>query len=167
MKELRKELGARIRSVRKNLGLNQKTFGEMLGVGISTVSAYESRGSSPSPEALAKIAEMGGVSVDYLITGKREQGSEKKLNVLASLLMNSQLEIEELFDEDYHSQAQTKKTASQESQTTYPASFAEFSLELCKEEFTLLSLFRHLTEKRKKDALIELAYLGALDKKKY
>lgn len=74
MDSIRKGLGSRIRDTRKKLGMTQKAFGELLGVGISSVSAYEAGESVIPPESIVKIAEMGNVSIDWLLTGKSASG---------------------------------------------------------------------------------------------
>ena len=66
-------MGLRIREIRKGLGKNQEEFGRVLGgTSKSAVSSYEAGDSAPSPETLATIAEIGGVTLDWLITGKGE-----------------------------------------------------------------------------------------------
>jgi len=68
----KKEIGRRIRLIRTRLGLNQKEFGEKLGVATSSVSAYEKGETSPSFEVVAKIAKLGQTSIDVLLTGGSE-----------------------------------------------------------------------------------------------
>ena len=65
----RKEIGTRIRLIRKNLRLNQDQFGSKIGVTKSTVSAYEHGDVFPPLEVMAKIVESGKVSYDWLFTG--------------------------------------------------------------------------------------------------
>ncbi|MDO4679667.1 MAG: helix-turn-helix transcriptional regulator [Aerococcus sp.] len=65
--EENKELGARIRTIRKNYGLSQKELADRLGVGVSAVSNWEKGRNQPSNENLKKIAEMGNVKVENLI----------------------------------------------------------------------------------------------------
>ncbi len=68
--------GKRIRDVRNQLGLSQEQLGKMLGGSSKgSISGYEAGDNNPSPEDFAKIAKIGGVSLDWLITGK-EPGSE-------------------------------------------------------------------------------------------
>lgn len=52
--------------------MNQGEFGEILGIKRSAVSKYENGESSPDPESLAKIAELGEVTIDWLVTGKEK-----------------------------------------------------------------------------------------------
>jgi transcriptional regulator with XRE-family HTH domain len=64
-------LGGRIRRVREGEGLTLVGLGELLGLGKSAVSQYEHSVTNPSPETLVKIAEIGNVTIDWLITGKK------------------------------------------------------------------------------------------------
>jgi len=65
----RQKRGERIRAVRLRLNLNQTNFGKRLALKTSTISGYEAGDADPKPEVLHKIASLGGVSLDYLITG--------------------------------------------------------------------------------------------------
>ncbi len=63
------KVGERIRAVRG--GETQVDFAQTLGVKKQNyISRYE-RGRIPSPELLVRIAEIGRVSVDWLLTGKK------------------------------------------------------------------------------------------------
>ena len=75
MDNIRKSIGGRIRQVRKLLGMNQKALGDLLGLGVSAVSAYETGDSAPAPEALLKIAEAANVTLDWLLTGQEKNGA--------------------------------------------------------------------------------------------
>lgn len=50
--------------------MNQDQFGAVLGVVKSSISGYETGDGSPSIEALLKIASIGNVSIEWLLTGK-------------------------------------------------------------------------------------------------
>jgi len=62
-------LGKRIAYVRKRLELNQKDFAEKLGVSQQQISFYENERARCDNETLIKIAKIGGVSIDWLLTG--------------------------------------------------------------------------------------------------
>lgn len=63
------KVGERIRAVRGKR--TQTEFAKALGVKKQNyISRYE-RGRIPSPDLLVRIAEMGRVSIDWLLTGKR------------------------------------------------------------------------------------------------
>jgi transcriptional regulator with XRE-family HTH domain len=63
-------LGGRIREVRDRQGLTLVGLGEILSLGKSAVSQYEHNLTNPSPDTLVKIADLGNVTLDWLITGK-------------------------------------------------------------------------------------------------
>jgi len=69
--EIRKEdIGVRIREIRESLKMTQSEFAEALGYGYKSISAYENGNTDTSPLLLAKIANLGGQSLDWLIAGK-------------------------------------------------------------------------------------------------
>jgi transcriptional regulator with XRE-family HTH domain len=66
-------IGARIRKIRGSL--NQKDFAKIIGVSTSVISKYES-GRIPKAIILKKIADYGGVNVEWLLHG--EEGGPAK-----------------------------------------------------------------------------------------
>lgn len=64
------ELGNRIKAIRMKLGKNQTEFGKMFDPPApkGAVSRWE-HGGSPNKKRLKRIADLGGVSVEYLIKG--------------------------------------------------------------------------------------------------
>jgi transcriptional regulator with XRE-family HTH domain len=58
--------------------MTQRTFGELLGVGPSAVSAYEAGSKFPPPESLARIVELGGVTFDWLLAGGAPPGGSER-----------------------------------------------------------------------------------------
>lgn len=60
-------LSKRIKSLRENKGWFQKDVAEKLNVKSNTLSGYENGTRSPDPDMLSKIADLYGVSVDYLL----------------------------------------------------------------------------------------------------
>ena len=67
----------RIKEVREQRGLTQKYVALSLGVKGPSVSAWESGKTFPSAENLAALAELYGVSIDYLM-GKAEDAPSKE-----------------------------------------------------------------------------------------
>ncbi|WP_143448956.1 helix-turn-helix domain-containing protein [Limosilactobacillus reuteri] len=72
----KKALGQRIKAIRLRLGLTMEEFIERIdnkpGRGRSgTVNNWETGKNAPNKQRLKKIAELGGVSVEYLINGSR------------------------------------------------------------------------------------------------
>ena len=60
-------LNENIKRLRLSHGLNQVAFGKMLGVTKQCVSNWENDNVLPSIEMLVKIADVFGVSTDYLL----------------------------------------------------------------------------------------------------
>lgn len=66
-------IGDRIREVRNSLEMNGDEFGKALNVTKVAVSNWENNNRTPDATMLVKIADLGGVSTDYLLcrTDKR------------------------------------------------------------------------------------------------
>jgi transcriptional regulator with XRE-family HTH domain len=67
---LRTAFGARLRELRKNRGWTLKEVATRLGVRHTHIIKYESGVHAPPLEKIAQFADIYGVTVDYLITGK-------------------------------------------------------------------------------------------------
>jgi transcriptional regulator with XRE-family HTH domain len=64
-------LGEKIKQIRKGLGLNQTDFAKELGFKFPTaVSKFEDNTRTPDKNKLIKIAELGKISLDELLTGE-------------------------------------------------------------------------------------------------
>ena len=57
----------RIKQARKQKGISQKMLALKLGTKQTTVSGWENAGSEPAYEQLVKMADLFGVSTDYLL----------------------------------------------------------------------------------------------------
>lgn len=57
----------RLKAIREDKGITQKHLAEVLSITISTISHYENGTREPSIEILIQMAEVLGVSVDYLV----------------------------------------------------------------------------------------------------
>ena len=66
-----------IRSARKAKGLTMKELGQLIGVSESAISMYETFKREPDNATLVKIANILGVSVDYLLC-QTDDPEEKK-----------------------------------------------------------------------------------------
>ncbi|EAF0949785.1 XRE family transcriptional regulator [Listeria monocytogenes] len=66
----KKDIGARIRKIRKSLGLSMEEFGIKVDKALkSNVSKWERGDSLPNNSRIKIIAELGGISVDELLNG--------------------------------------------------------------------------------------------------
>ena len=57
----------RLKSTRERRGLTQEQVSEKINVEIGTLSGYERAYRKPSPDMLLKLADLYGVSTDYLL----------------------------------------------------------------------------------------------------
>lgn len=63
-------LGRRLASQRALLGMTQLEVAEKLGVSQATISYFETdQSDSPPINTIAKLAEIYGVTIDYLVKG--------------------------------------------------------------------------------------------------
>ena len=76
-------MGQRIRVIRGDR--TQTAFGEILGKSQDAVSVYETDQITPSLNTLAKIADMGNVTVDWLLRGPSYKGGK---NINHSFVFN-------------------------------------------------------------------------------
>ena len=79
-------LGQRIKSIRLRLGKNQSEFGEMFDPPApkGAVSRWE-HGGGPNKKRLKKIAELGGVSVEFLCNGSKASPEQTKKVVIKKI----------------------------------------------------------------------------------
>jgi len=67
--------GERLKMIRKESGFTQKSLANELFVSQQSVWKWEKNESSPNPETIAKMAQIFGVSTDYLL-GRDEKEKE-------------------------------------------------------------------------------------------
>ncbi len=72
------DVGERIHSIRKHLGLTQDRFAQRLGVTKVSVARYEA-GRVPRLRGLREIARLGGVTVTWLLDGSSPQIQQSQL----------------------------------------------------------------------------------------
>ena len=63
---------ARLRALRKQAGLTQQAVADRLSIHRTAYTKYETSGVMPDPVGLVLLADLFGVSVDYLMTGERK-----------------------------------------------------------------------------------------------
>lgn len=99
-------LGARLRALRQQRGLTQSEMAKKLSVDRTTYTKYENGRVSPDHQALVCIAELHGVTVDFLlgrddvpaslsVADSREHNVELTLSEMRLLQMFRQLSEEE------------------------------------------------------------------------
>ena len=70
--DLKKEIGQRIAICRTKLGISQAELGKRANISARIISRTESGRNSLKSENLAKVAQVLGVSTEYLMTGLTE-----------------------------------------------------------------------------------------------
>ncbi len=65
-------LGSRIAALRKDAGLSQAALASRIGVSPSAVGMYEQGRREPSGDLLIALSQQFNVSVDYLLTGRKQ-----------------------------------------------------------------------------------------------
>ena len=71
-------LGARIAVLRRAKGWNQAELAQQLGVSSSAVGMYEQGRRQPAADVLVRLAEIFGVTTDFLLTGRTQTQQESK-----------------------------------------------------------------------------------------
>ena len=76
------KIGDVISKLRKEKGWTQNELAEKLQVSDKAISKWESNKGDPSREFLPMLAELFGVTLDYLMTGKEQE--EKIINAVVN-----------------------------------------------------------------------------------
>ena len=72
-------IGFRIAALRRSIGMSQSELAQRLKISPSAVGMYEQGRREPSLETVAEMAEVLGVSIDFLVTGKAVNEYEEEL----------------------------------------------------------------------------------------
>lgn len=79
-------LGERIRSIRRNKGMNKTEFGKLFGASGSLVNKWETNKVVPSEERLKQISELMGITIEELINNENPLGQYSEIELLNELL---------------------------------------------------------------------------------
>ena len=80
---LRAEIGERMRDARQRTGLTVEAIASTMGVSPTTVNNWEN-GMFPTPEHLAKLADVYQFSIDWLV-GRLDTYEDEELQALTEL----------------------------------------------------------------------------------
>ena len=94
------KIGDTIAKLRKEKGWTQNELAEKLQVSDKAISKWESNKGDPSIEFLPVMAELFGVTLDYLMTGKEQ---EEKILTISKLELCAKKDDIKIFDEIYNS----------------------------------------------------------------
>ena len=87
------KLGINIAKERKRNGLTQEMLAVKLSVSKQTISYWERNEKQPRGKQLAKMADLFGVSISYLLTGEDETYIDKVTNIMKELNKDNQREV--------------------------------------------------------------------------
>ena len=82
----KKELGARIKLLRKQHGYTQEQFSEMLNMSVNNLYRMEAGTRNISIDLLVEIAAHFNASLDYLVLGKSIDVDQEKIRAAMKLL---------------------------------------------------------------------------------
>ena len=68
-KELKRSVGMKIQMIRLSKGMTMEEFGKLFGAAKSIVYRWEKGQSLPCPNRLKEIADLAGITVQYLLEG--------------------------------------------------------------------------------------------------
>lgn len=97
-KQTKHSIGDTIAVLRKQKGWTQAELAEKLNVSDKAVSKWEQDGGAPSIEFLVPLAEILGVSIDYLLTGKIGQPNLDGILNFEYICKNDAVEVMEYMD---------------------------------------------------------------------
>ena len=72
------DFGSQLKKLRKNNKITQKELAKILGLAQTTIANYENNSRFPNQETLIEIADYFGVTLDYLIKGKKKSANLEK-----------------------------------------------------------------------------------------
>ena len=85
-KELLKQMGNRINTRRRILGLTQEILAERMDVSTQMISNLETGKKAIRPENLVKLCNVLDVSADYLLTGSERQTPPDPIHLKLAVL---------------------------------------------------------------------------------
>jgi len=89
-----RHIGERIDAIIKKAGISRARLGEILGVKEGAIGRHIRGETDPGALALFKIAQIGGVTIDWLITGKNN-GNQNEGKTIEEALKISKNDISE------------------------------------------------------------------------
>lgn len=92
------ELGQRIAEQRKKTGLSQTELAGKINISYTQMSRYEIKGVQPPADVLKKMADVFGVSIDYLVSGDTEE--KAKATLKDTKLLSMFKAVENMDDKD-------------------------------------------------------------------
>ena len=91
-------LGQRIQELRKKASLSQSELAGKISISYPQMSRYEIKDVQPPADVLKRLADVFGVSIDYLVNGSLEQKAETSLD--DNELLQQFKEVEKMNEDD-------------------------------------------------------------------
>jgi transcriptional regulator with XRE-family HTH domain len=91
-------LGKRIQELRKNAGITQQALAKKINISHPQIVRYENKGVQPPADVLSRLADVFGVSIDFLVNGDTNEKAQKTLKD-AELIKQFQ-KIEQMPDDE-------------------------------------------------------------------
>jgi transcriptional regulator with XRE-family HTH domain len=91
-------LGQRIQELRKKANLSQSDLASKIGISYPQMSRYEIKDVQPPADVLKRLADVFGVSIDYLVNGSLEQKAQDSLD--DNELLKQFKEVEQMDEDD-------------------------------------------------------------------
>ena len=91
-------LGQRIQQLRKKANLSQGELATKINISYPQMSRYEIKAVQPPADVLKRLADVFGVSIDFIVNGSLEQKAENSLD--DNELLQQFKEVEQMNDDD-------------------------------------------------------------------
>lgn len=72
-------LGRRIQELRKNNNITQQELGLKINISLPQIVRYETKDVQPPADVLNRLAEVFGVSIDYIVNGNTSEKAQQTL----------------------------------------------------------------------------------------
>ncbi|HEY3174793.1 MAG TPA: helix-turn-helix transcriptional regulator [Candidatus Polarisedimenticolia bacterium] len=95
----KKEIGARIKRLRKEAGLRQWQLAELIGATQPAIHMYE-RGVLPEPKRLLELARIGNTSVEWILTGRHWENGSEEMPRVSEEIYHLAFQLKEYGEED-------------------------------------------------------------------
>ena len=95
----KKEIGERIKKLRKDAGLRQWQLAEMVGATQPAIHMYE-RGVLPEPRRLLELARIGNTSIEWILTGKHWEDGSSEMPRASAEVFSTAFHLTEYGEED-------------------------------------------------------------------
>jgi transcriptional regulator with XRE-family HTH domain len=91
-------IGTRIKELRKEKGISQRSLAKSIGVDFSSISYWENSIAEPKATYIVRLAIFFDVSTNYLMGMEDESGRELNIDKDIKITANKKSEIQTLFD---------------------------------------------------------------------